>query len=478
MANAFGVDISKYQSSQDGRIKQNFDALANHTERVSFVFARAGISWGYKDPCFDYYWAEMARIGVCRGAYHYLYPSQSVKRQMDWFLSITSKRTEHDRLALDLETTNGLYRQQVTDFLNACLEYLKERTGRYPILYSRKSWLDPYVDMRQVPEVDLWIARYASIPPGKIYAPEYPTPPELPNHTHNWLIHQVGDKMPPIGCQSKTMDYDRWNGDEASVRAYFGYTDGETPPEPPEPPQPPVDEVLFTGTVTVDTSLNLRAGPGTQYAVITKLYNGEQVNVYQVLPSWYRVDGGYCASAYVKRNWGGGVIDVPLMSQKDPRWSGMRLGTPASSSTIGGYGCLLTCEAAACTYFGHPTTPPLLNAAMVRVNGYYRANLWKWWSLLDVYPDLYIREYINCDNIPAPLNVIDNLLADGVPVTLMVDYYPGGSVQMHFVLAVGKQGDDYVIMDPINGQLRLFRQVYGDPARYIFRVVAYARRTA
>ena len=127
MTYAFGVDISKYQSSQNGKILQDFDALANHSEKVSFIFARAGVSWGYKDPCFDYYWSEMARIGVCRGAYHYLYPSQSVQRQMDWFLSIAHNRTEHDRLALDLETTNGLYRQQVTDFLNNCLEYLKQR---------------------------------------------------------------------------------------------------------------------------------------------------------------------------------------------------------------------------------------------------------------------------------------------------------------------------------------------------------------
>jgi len=477
MTYAFGVDISKYQSSQNGKILQDFDVLANHSERVSFIFARAGVSWGYKDPCFDYYWSEMARIGVCRGAYHYLYPSQSVQRQMDWFLSIAHNRTEHDRLALDLETTNGLYRQQVTDFLNECLEYLKQRTGRYPILYSRKTWLDPYVDMRQVPEVDLWIARYANRPPGHIYAPEYPTPPELPNHTHNWLIHQVGDKMPPIGCQSKTMDYDRWNGDDETVRAFFGYT-GAEPPEPPEEPEPPVDEVLFTGTVTVGegSHLNLRMGPGTQYDIITELDNGDQVNVYAVLPNWYRVDGGYVASAYVKRNWGGGVIDVPLMSQKDPRWSGMRLGTAASTSTIGGYGCLLTCASMLCSHLGHATTPPLLNTAMVRVNGYANGNLWKWWSLPLVYPDLEVRDWVNCEKVPAPLERIDNALAAGNPVIVMVDYRPGGTIQMHFVLIVGKSGDDYVINDPIDGKQVSFRSRYGDPVTGIYRIAVYARR--
>ena len=70
MSRAFGVDISRYQSSQDGSKKQNFDALKNHTEEVVFIAARAGISWNYEDPMFDYYWSEMARIKVCRLAYH------------------------------------------------------------------------------------------------------------------------------------------------------------------------------------------------------------------------------------------------------------------------------------------------------------------------------------------------------------------------------------------------------------------------
>ena len=37
MSRAFGVDISRYQSSQDGSKKQNFDALKNHTEEVVFI---------------------------------------------------------------------------------------------------------------------------------------------------------------------------------------------------------------------------------------------------------------------------------------------------------------------------------------------------------------------------------------------------------------------------------------------------------
>ena len=45
---------------------------------------------------------------------------------------------------------------------------------------------------------------------------------------------------------------------------------------------------------------------------------------------------------------------------------------------------------------------------------------------------------------------------------------------------VGKGGndasDDYIVADPISGTRILCRQKYGDPARYIFRVVCYEHR--
>jgi len=50
------------------------------------------------------------------------------------------------------------------------------------------------------------------------------------------------------------------------------------------------------------------------------------------------------------------------------------------------------------------------------------------------------------------------------------------AVQQHWILLCGKQGDDYIAADPISGTRILFRQKYGDPARYIFRVVTYVKR--
>jgi len=57
-----------------------------------------------------------------------------------------------------------------------------------------------------------------------------------------------------------------------------------------------------------------------------------------------------------------------------------------------------------------------------------------------------------------------------------VDFTPGGAVDQHWVLIVGKSGSDYIINDPIDGKQTSFTARYGDPARWIFRIRAYRRK--
>ena len=46
MTYAFGIDLSKYQCSHGNDSKLvDFDAIAAHSEKVSFIFARASLSY-------------------------------------------------------------------------------------------------------------------------------------------------------------------------------------------------------------------------------------------------------------------------------------------------------------------------------------------------------------------------------------------------------------------------------------------------
>lgn len=59
----------------------------------------------------------------------------------------------------------------------------------------------------------------------------------------------------------------------------------------------PTEEITTTttsgmptsGTVRVNTSLNVRTGPGTQYKYVKSLYNGNNVYIYESRNGWYRI---------------------------------------------------------------------------------------------------------------------------------------------------------------------------------------------
>ena len=76
---------------------------------------------------------------------------------MQHFLNIV-RPTATDRLVLDMELDHGQGKAKITDTLIQRLEYVKAHTGRYPIVYSRAGWVDQFLDVSKLPEVDWWLA--------------------------------------------------------------------------------------------------------------------------------------------------------------------------------------------------------------------------------------------------------------------------------------------------------------------------------
>jgi len=213
-----GIDISKYQYSSDGSKKPNFDII---NAKCAFVGVRAGISWGYSDQWFSYTWEHLS---VPRLAYHVIYPGEDAGRQTDHFLSIV-KPGEHDRLVLDMELDHGYSKARITDTLERCLVELWDETGRYPVIYSRASWVNQFLDVSRLPKLDWWLAGYRKRLPEPLYTPEATPPPALPKGVDNWLIHQTCERGngSEFGVASHYIDIDRWNGTESDIQTYFGY---------------------------------------------------------------------------------------------------------------------------------------------------------------------------------------------------------------------------------------------------------------
>ena len=222
---AFGIDISRYNTSPDGKKKVNFDIIAAHNPEVVFIGMRAGISWGYADPWFRYYFEEAKRINRVRMAYHVLYPGQPAQAQMDNFFRILGDGADLDvvPLVLDLELDHGQTASKITQTAVDCLRIIHHRSGQTPWIYSRAGWVNLYLRITDLPPVFWWLAQYRYSWPYPLFTPEYASPPTLPNGVANWHIHQSTCRGAGIGTPGAYfMDYNRFNGSKEDFLELIG----------------------------------------------------------------------------------------------------------------------------------------------------------------------------------------------------------------------------------------------------------------
>lgn len=169
-------------------------------------------------------------------------------------------------------------------------------------------------------------------------------------------------------------------------------------------------------------------------------------------------------------------LAAPL-SQRDPTWANHRLGMAGSPKTIGEWGCLLVCFAMTANALGEETNPSQLNEAMIRRGGFLNLYLTKWNALGDVYNGIvYGGKVAGQPDITAH---IDASLAEGRPISVQVDFTrdtPYTDNDQHWVLIVGKDGDDYRINDPwlYPPQEASLRERYGRTGRPLHEAILSA----
>lgn len=145
------------------------------------------------------------------------------------------------------------------------------------------------------------------------------------------------------------------------------------------------------------------------------------------------------------------ILDIEPISQLDERWKDERLGT--SYTTIGQYGCLVTCAAMMLKYYGYDTDPKRLNELLKANTGFASGNLLVWDSIKAFYPVYFANRYYG-----NRLDKLDENLAVGNPAIVKVDLKPKTySIEEHWVLVIGKCDGRYIIADPIDGALVIDR---------------------
>jgi len=114
-----------------------------------------------------------------------------------------------------------------------------------------------------------------------------------------------------------------------------------------------------------------------------------------------------------------------------------------------------------------------MNEIIKGVGGFVSGNLFRFASLWEAFPNqIRADKFIRTPLTPAPLSEIDAVLADNRPVIVETRL---NKVSQHWVLIIGKVDGRYVCNDPWTGKQVDFEAVFGEPARWIYSVVSYAR---
>ena len=174
----------------------------------------------------------------------------------------------------------------------------------------------------------------------------------------------------------------------------------------------------------------------------------------------------------------GAARALPVVySQRDARWGGVRLGYEGgpADSTVHNYGCYVTCFAMVATYHGHAVTPGELNELLVRRQLFLRSNLVGDHTLGLAVPALAYVASLEYRDRAADLGRLAELLGDAAnSVILEVDFNHNPVDGVHFVVAVGCDGERVVVADPWFGTVGDLATHYGpDPASVIQKLVVY-----
>ena len=173
-------------------------------------------------------------------------------------------------------------------------------------------------------------------------------------------------------------------------------------------------------------------------------------------------------------------------SQQDSQWKGDRLGFGThESDTIGYIGCALTSVAMMLSGHGFTETPKTLNKKLQNAGGFAGAGI-RWHAVNQLYPQVRLNSIVKCNDTPAPLAQIDAALAAGQPAIVCVDSTAAPGVLTHYVVLIGRKGNDYLMLDPWPYQPDVKKETYlmprysqGNPLqRSILQIVLFENVSA
>lgn len=281
-----GIDVSSYEGRPDwARVKSS---------GVRFAILRVSQLYGI-DSSFEHNYRGCREQGIWTGAYRYSYArtASQARGEADEVLSILNGRKLEFPVFYDLEWSEQrkLGKNVITQIAGAFLTRISEAGYRVGI-YCNVDWYRNVLDTRAL-NYDYWLASYPYRDDGRVHESLRPTAGV------GWQYSSKGT-VPGI---SGYTDLDLF---------YTDYGAGEDAPD-----DSGKSRRLFVGEVTASV-LNVRTGPGTEYANLPAYPILKRTNLVDVMDytqkdregtDWYYIrikkgSGyvfGYASSQYIKR---------------------------------------------------------------------------------------------------------------------------------------------------------------------------------
>lgn len=235
----YGLDVSKYQQTIDwermylaanvngyvpsvgqGQLKVTSKAKKKGRRRarnrvtvipepyrqpVSFVIMKSTQGTTIVDPQFARNFAEAKRVGIIRGAYHFLSTSASAEEQAAFFIANTPLEKGDFPPVLDFEISKSIMNvdhAKVVKMAKIWLNIVEAHYGVKPIIYTYDNYYRDYLKGHGFDGYDYWIARYGSEPTS-----------------YHWMMWQFTDKGWCEGIKHR-VDIDVFKGNFKEFRNY------------------------------------------------------------------------------------------------------------------------------------------------------------------------------------------------------------------------------------------------------------------
>lgn len=189
----FVLDISSWK----GTI--NWDEVH---PRPDLVICQASNGMHEWDDCFPYYWNDLSKMQIRRGAYHVFDPENNSQLQIRNYLEAVEQAGgfDDDCLPPILDASNfqcNPKNNSVGKNIKQCLDIMESYTGKSPIIHMSRNCWNSLVDPKGV--LSDWGNKYI------LWTPWYPSDPNI-------------YREPPINTLPKVWDdWAIWKYDEAAI---------------------------------------------------------------------------------------------------------------------------------------------------------------------------------------------------------------------------------------------------------------------